>query len=117
MTVREVDDVDGLLVYHGLTAQNEARTLPETQLSNFIQFRGQRPPLRRPDRPAGPVQPALPHPAAPECPAAVLAVGLGGVRAQPIAHQLHIAKEVADRIAPACCWQTRWAWARPSKPA
>ena len=39
MTVREVDDVDGLLVYHGLTAQSEARTLPETQLSNFIQFR------------------------------------------------------------------------------
>lgn len=26
--------------------------------------------------------------------------GLAGVRAQPIAHQLHIAKEVADRIAP-----------------
>ncbi|RMS13054.1 RNA polymerase-associated protein RapA, partial [Pseudomonas coronafaciens pv. garcae] len=26
--------------------------------------------------------------------------GLGGVRAQPIAHQLHIAREVADRIAP-----------------
>lgn len=39
MTVREVDDVDGLLVYHGLNAQNEVVTLPETQLSNFIQFR------------------------------------------------------------------------------
>ena len=39
MTVREVDDVDGLLVYHGLNAQNEGVTLPETQLSNFIQFR------------------------------------------------------------------------------
>ncbi|MGH8465347.1 MAG: RNA polymerase-associated protein RapA, partial [Pseudomonas sp.] len=39
LTVREVDDVDGLLVYHGLDGQNQARTLPETQLSNFIQFR------------------------------------------------------------------------------
>lgn len=39
MTVREVEESEGLLVYHGLTAQNEQRTLPETQLSNFIQFR------------------------------------------------------------------------------
>ena len=39
MTVQEVDDVDGLLVYHGLNGQNEQVTLPETQLSNFIQFR------------------------------------------------------------------------------
>ena len=33
------EDVDGLLVYHGINADNESHSLPETQLSNFIQFR------------------------------------------------------------------------------
>ncbi|MEE4464869.1 RNA polymerase-binding ATPase, partial [Azotobacter chroococcum] len=32
MTVREVEDHDGLLVYHGLDGQNQGRSLPETQL-------------------------------------------------------------------------------------
>ncbi len=101
MTVREVDDVDGLLVYHGLTAHNEARTLPETQLSNFIQFR-----LASDRLFAGQIDPlawfslryhTLQHQSA-QLQSSLW--GLGGVRAQPIAHQLHIAKEVADRIAP-----------------
>jgi ATP-dependent helicase HepA len=101
MTVREVDDVDGLLVYHGLTAHNEARTLPETQLSNFIQFR-----LASDRLFAGQIDPlawfslryhTLQHQSAQlQSPL----WGLGGARAQPIAHQLHIAREVADRIAP-----------------
>ena len=101
LTVREVDDVDGLLVYHGLDGKNQAVTLPETQLSNFIQFRlasdrlfaGQIDPLpwfslryRTLEFTSKQVQSSL--------------WGLGGVRAQPIAHQLHIAREVADRIAP-----------------
>ena len=101
MTVREVDDVDGLLVYHGFTAQNEARTLPETQLSNFIQFR-----LASDRLFAGQIDPlawfslryhTLQHQST-QLQSSLW--GLGGVRAQPIAHQLHIAKEVADRIAP-----------------
>ncbi|MEK8079681.1 RNA polymerase-associated protein RapA [Pseudomonas sp. XK-1] len=101
LTVQEVDDVDGLLVYHGLNAQHESVTLPETQLSNFIQFRlasdrlfaGQIDPLpwfalryRTLEFTSKQLQSSL--------------WGLGGVRAQPIAHQLHIAREVADRIAP-----------------
>ncbi|MDP3815216.1 RNA polymerase-associated protein RapA [Pseudomonas sp.] len=101
LTVQEVDDIDGLLVYHGLNGQNESVTLPETQLSNFIQFRlasdrlfaGQIDPLpwfalryHTLDYTSRQLQSAL--------------WGLGGVRAQPIAHQLHIAREVADRIAP-----------------
>ncbi|MBF7141496.1 MULTISPECIES: RNA polymerase-associated protein RapA [Pseudomonas] len=101
LTVREVEDVDGLLVYHGFDAQHEPRTLPETQLSNFIQFRlpsdrlfaGQIDPLQwfslrynTLQHSSRQVQSSL--------------WGLGGVRAQPIAHQLHIAREVADRIAP-----------------
>ncbi|MCF7203273.1 RNA polymerase-associated protein RapA [Pseudomonas oligotrophica] len=101
MTVREVDDVDGLLVYHGLTAHNEARTLPETQLSNFIQFR-----LASDRLFAGQIDPlawfslryhTLQHQSA-QLQSSLW--GLGGARAQPIAHQLHIAREVADRIAP-----------------
>jgi ATP-dependent helicase HepA len=101
LTVQEVDDLDGLLVYHGLDGQNQSVTLPETQLSNFIQFRlasdrlfaGQIDPMawfalryRTLEFTSKQLQSSL--------------WGLGGVRAQPIAHQLHIAREVADRIAP-----------------
>ncbi|EQM69506.1 RNA polymerase-associated protein RapA [Pseudomonas solani] len=101
LTVQEVDDIDGLLVYHGLTAQHEERTLPETQLSNFIQFR-----LASDRLFAGQIDPmnwfglryhTLQHQSR------LLQSslwGLGGARAQPIAHQLHIAREVADRVAP-----------------
>jgi len=101
MTVQEVDDVDGLLVYHGLNGQNEAVTLPETQLSNFIQFR-----LASDRLFAGQIDPlawfslryhTLEHTSR-QLQSSLW--GLGGVRAQPIAHQLHIAREVADRIAP-----------------
>ncbi|MEG2391895.1 MAG: RNA polymerase-associated protein RapA, partial [Pseudomonas sp.] len=101
MTVQQVDDVDGLMVYHGLNAQNEAVTLPETQLSNFIQFR-----LASDRLFAGQIDPlawfslrynTLEHTSR-QLQSALW--GLGGVRAQPIAHQLHIAREVADRIAP-----------------
>ncbi|GBH19452.1 Superfamily II DNA or RNA helicase [Pseudomonas syringae pv. actinidiae] len=101
MTVREVDDVDGLLVYHGLNAQNEVVTLPETQLSNFIQFR-----LATDRLFAGQIDQlswfslrynTLEHTSR-QLQSSLW--GLGGVRAQPIAHQLHIAREVADRIAP-----------------
>ena len=101
MTVQEVDDVDGLLVYHGLNGQNEQVTLPETQLSNFIQFR-----LASDRLFAGQIDPlpwfslryhTLEHTSR-QLQSSLW--GLGGVRAQPIAHQLHIAREVADRIAP-----------------
>ncbi len=101
MTVREVDDVDGLMVYHGLNGQNEAVTLPETQLSNFIQFR-----LASDRLFAGQIDPlpwfslrynTLEHTSR-QLQSSLWASG--GVRAQPIAHQLHIAREVADRIAP-----------------
>ena len=101
MTVREDEDVDGLLVYHGLTAQSEARTLPETQLSNFIQFR-----LASDRLFAGQIDPLnwfklRYHTLENQSKQLTSSLwGLGGVRAQPIAHQLHIAREVADRIAP-----------------
>lgn len=101
MTVREVEDHKGLLTYHGLDSQHQACTLPETQLSNFIQFRlasdrlfaGQIDPLnwfslryRTLEHQSRLLQSPL--------------WGLAGARVQPIPHQLHIAREVADRIAP-----------------
>ncbi|WP_445938425.1 RNA polymerase-associated protein RapA, partial [Pseudomonas sp.] len=101
LTVQEVDDVDGLLVYHGLNAQHESVTLPETQLSNFIQFR-----LASDRLFAGQIDQlpwfALRYHTLDYTSRQLQSTlwGLGGVRAQPIAHQLHIAREVADRIAP-----------------
>ncbi|MGI4838449.1 MAG: RNA polymerase-associated protein RapA [Janthinobacterium lividum] len=101
LTVVEVEDVDGLLVYHGLNSQNQTCVLPETQLSNFIQFR-----LASDRLFAGQIDPlpwfslrynTLEH-TSKQLQSSLW--GLGGVRAQPIAHQLHIAREVADRIAP-----------------
>ncbi|MFF7710613.1 RNA polymerase-associated protein RapA [Pseudomonas sp. NPDC007930] len=101
LTVREVEDADGLLVYSGLNAQNEVVVLPETQLSNFIQFR-----LASDRLFAGQIDPlnwfALRYNTLKHTSASLQSSlwGLGGVRAQPIPHQLHIAREVADRIAP-----------------
>ena len=101
LTVREVEDIDGLMVYHGLDGQNQPRTLPETQLSNFIQFR-----LASDRLFAGQIDPlswfslrynTLQH-TSKQMQSSLW--GLGGCRAQPIAHQLHIAREVADRSAP-----------------
>ncbi|MDY7217976.1 RNA polymerase-associated protein RapA [Denitrificimonas sp. JX-1] len=101
LTVREVSEVDGLLVYHGFNNAGEDCLLPETQLSNFIQFR-----MASDRLVAGQVDPlpwftlrynSLQHNS--ELQQSKL-WGLTGARAQPIAHQLHIAQEVADRIAP-----------------
>ncbi|WP_275627378.1 RNA polymerase-associated protein RapA [Pseudomonas sp. 273] len=101
MTVREVEEVDGLLVYHGINSHNDAKVLPETQLSNFIQFR-----LASDRLFAGQIDPmpwfALRYHTLEHRTRLLQSSlwGLGGARAQPIAHQLHIAREVADRIAP-----------------
>lgn len=101
LTVREVEVIDGLLIYHGIDAQNQAHVLPETQLSNFIQFR-----LASDRLFAGQIDPlswfSLRYNTLQHTSKQMLSSlwGLGGVRAQPIAHQLHIAREVADRIAP-----------------
>ena len=101
MTVHEVNEVDGLLIYQGLNSSNEECILPETQLSNFIQFR-----MASDRLVAGQVDPlawftlrynSLQHNS--DMQQSEL-WGLAGVRAEPIAHQLHIAQEVADRIAP-----------------
>ena len=101
LTVREVSEVDGLLIYQGFNSQNEDCVLPETQLSNFIQFR-----MASDRLVAGQVDPlpwftlrynSLQHNSTLQ---QSNLWGLAGVRAQPIAHQLHIAQEVADRIAP-----------------
>ncbi|AYC33804.1 RNA polymerase-associated protein RapA [Pseudomonas cavernae] len=101
MAVQEVEDIDGLLVYHGLNGHHQETSLPETQLSNFIQFR-----LASDRLFAGQIDPlawfSLRYQTLEHTSRQLQSTlwGLGGTRAQPIAHQLHIAREVADRIAP-----------------
>lgn len=101
VTVDEVMEIDGLLVYMGFDEQNKKRTISETQLSNFIQFRSASDRLF-----AGQVDSLLwfslryhtfEHMS--QLQQSKL-LGLSGARVQPIAHQMHIAREVADRIAP-----------------
>jgi ATP-dependent helicase HepA len=101
LTVQSVEDIDGLLIYQGFDQQHQPCTMPETQLSNFIQFR-----LASDRLFAGQIDPlnwftlryqTLEHLSRQQ---QSMLWGLGGARLQPIAHQLHIAREVADRIAP-----------------
>lgn len=101
MTVREVEEHDGLLTYHGFDRNNEDCSLPETGLSNFIRFR-----LASDRLLAGQVDPldwfSLRYSSLQQRSKQQQSGlwGLGGPRIAPIAHQLHIGREVADRMAP-----------------
>lgn len=101
MTVREVEEQDGLLTYHGFDQHNRDCSLPETQLSNFIRFR-----LASDRLLAGQVDPlnwfALRYHSLQQRSRQQQSGlwGLVGPRIQPIPHQLYIAREVADRMAP-----------------
>ena len=101
MRVDQVEEHDGLLVYHGFQSNSQQCSLPETDLCNHIQFR-----LASDRLLAGQTDPlpwfelryrTLQHRS--QLQESEL-WGLGGARCQPIAHQLHIAQEVADRMAP-----------------
>ncbi len=101
MTVREVEEQNSLLVYHGFDSNNSDCSLPETELSSFIRFR-----LASDRLLAGQVDPlnwftlrynSLQHRSKQQ---QSELWGLGGPRIAPIAHQLHIGREVADRMAP-----------------
>ncbi|WP_339649310.1 RNA polymerase-associated protein RapA [Halopseudomonas pelagia] len=101
LTVSDVREEDGLLVYSGLRDDGSAAEFQETMLDNFIQFR-----LASDRLFASQIDPlpwfslryeSLRH----YCRIQQSPLlGLAGVRTQPIEHQLHIAKDVADRIAP-----------------
>lgn len=101
LTVREVEEEEGLLTYHGFDHNNQNCSLPETQLSNFIRFR-----LASDRLLAGQVDPlnwfTLRYNSLQQRNQQQQSDlwGLGGPRIQPIAHQLHIGHEVADRMAP-----------------
>lgn len=101
MTVREVEEHDGLLTYHGFDRNNVDCSLPETGLSNFIRFR-----LASDRLLAGQVDPldwfSLRYISLQQRSKQQQSGlwGLGGPRIAPIAHQLHIGREVADRMAP-----------------
>lgn len=101
LTVSDVKEEAGLLVYTGLRDDGSPAEFAETMLDNFIQFR-----LASDRLFASQIDPlpwfglryeSLRHfcriQRSP-------LLGLAGVRTQPIPHQLHIAKDVADRIAP-----------------
>lgn len=101
MTVREIEEQNGLLTYHGFDSSNVNCSLPETELSSFIRFR-----LASDRLLAGQVDPlnwftlryqSLQHRSKQQ---QSTLWGLGGPRIAPIAHQLHIGHEVADRMAP-----------------
>ena len=101
LTVSDVSEVDGLLVYQGLREDGSPAEFAETMLDNFIRFR-----LASDRLFASQTDPlpwfslrheTLRH----HCRIQRSSLlGLAGVRTQPIGHQLHIAREVADRIAP-----------------
>ncbi|MFN3578981.1 MAG: RNA polymerase-associated protein RapA [Pseudomonas sp.] len=101
LTVSAVREENGLLVYSGLRDDGSDAEFAETMLDNFIQFR-----LASDRLFASQIDPlpwfslryeSLRHYCSlQQSPL----LGLAGVRTQPIAHQLHIARDVADRIAP-----------------
>ncbi|SFQ75859.1 ATP-dependent helicase HepA [Halopseudomonas formosensis] len=101
LTVSDVSERDGLLHYRGLREDGSEADFSETMLDNFIQFR-----LASDRLFASQIDPlpwfglryeSLRHYCRIQ---RSPLLGLAGVRTQPIAHQLHIARDVADRIAP-----------------
>ncbi|MAB23405.1 MAG: RNA polymerase-associated protein RapA [Pseudomonadales bacterium] len=101
ITVNDVGEQDGLLVYTGLREDGSEETFAETMLDNFIQFR-----LASDRLFASQIDPlpwfslrfeSLRHYCRVQ---RSPLLGLAGVRTQPIGHQLHIARDVADRMAP-----------------
>lgn len=101
LTVSDVSEVNGLLQYQGLREDGSHDEFSETMLDNFIQFR-----LASDRLFASQIDPlpwfglryeSLRHYCRIQ---RSPLLGLAGVRTQPIAHQLHIAKDVADRVAP-----------------
>ncbi|CEA06213.1 ATP-dependent helicase HepA [Pseudomonas saudimassiliensis] len=101
LTVSDVTEQDGLLHYRGLRDDGSNADFAETMLDNFIQFR-----LASDRLFASQIDPlpwfglryeSLRHYCRIQ---RSPLLGLAGVRTQPIAHQLHIARDVADRVAP-----------------
>lgn len=118
LTVREVEDIDGLMVYHGLDGQNQPRTLPETQLSNFIQFR-----LASDRLFAGQIDPlswfslrynTLQH-TSKQMQSALW--GWAAAAHSPSPTNCTLPAKSPTAAPHAFCWPTKWAWAKPSKPA
>ena len=101
LTVSDVSEQNGLLQYLGLREDGSADGFSETMLDSFIQFR-----LASDRLFASQIDPlpwfglryeSLRH----YCKIQRSPLlGLAGVRTQPIAHQLHIARDAADRVAP-----------------
>ncbi|MCB1756003.1 MAG: RNA polymerase-associated protein RapA [Gammaproteobacteria bacterium] len=100
-TITDVEEADGLLVYHGIRENGETVILPETGLSNFIQLNRPQERLQSGQlddnkwfelraRTYDALQ-ALSHSPV---------YGLRGGRVELIEHQFYIASEVGSRVAP-----------------
>ena len=101
LTVSDVSELDGLLQYQGLRDDGSEDGFSETMLDNFIQLR-----LASDRLFASQIDPlswfglryeSLRHFCRVQ---RSPLLGLAGVRTQPIGHQLHIARDVANRVAP-----------------
>ncbi len=101
LTVQQVVEESGLLTYQGLNSEGAQAQILESELSSFIRFR-----LASDRLLAGQVDPlpwfelryrSLMHRSQQQ---QSELWGLAGARTQLLAHQLHIGKEVSDRIAP-----------------
>ena len=101
LTVSDVSEQNGLLQYQGLREDGSADGFSETMLDSFIQFR-----LASDRLFASQIDPlswfGLRHESLRHYCRIQRSplLGLAGVRTQPIAHQLHIARDAADRVAP-----------------
>ncbi len=103
LTVREVDEIDGLVVYHGtrLDTGDDNISLMETRLDHFITFNNPQDRLF-----AGQIDRFDRFNLRYQCWQHINAqqkspiLGLAGVRASLIPHQLYIAQEVGQRHAP-----------------
>ncbi|NLY58024.1 MAG: RNA polymerase-associated protein RapA [Gammaproteobacteria bacterium] len=101
LTVSDVSEQDGLLQYQGLREDGSEDGFCETMLDNFIQFR-----LASDRLFASQIDPlpwfGLRHESLRHYCRIQRSplLGLAGVRTQPIGHQLHIARDVANRVAP-----------------
>lgn len=101
LQVTRVEDLDGILIYHGLDNQGRERLLEEIELDSFVQFStpadrlfsGQVDSQKRFDLRLETLEQVRKQQSSPT-------YGLLGARVQMLAHQLYIAHEVGNRYAP-----------------
>lgn len=118
LTVSDVREENGLLIYSGLRDDGSAAEFQETMLDNFIQFR-----LASDRLFASQIDP---------CPGSACVMKACGITAafsnrrcsawpvcapSPSSISYISPKTWPTVLHPGSCWLTKWAWAKPSRPA